>query len=199
MGTARTVVNVLLTEQASSAWWTGALEMVHKVDTGASVLAWLILALVYFVLTIDALISWDTLTSVPADEVPAGGSVLAGVGRALIELLLTVAPGVAQGALAVMRVAGIDADAGVLAQAVGGHPSVESRHLTGHIGHVTVSTGPSRRTQTPGLCFFLNASTFVFTWRPTTEIHQGLTVFPSVAQGAGAAVGTQAINTCSFI
>lgn len=36
--------------------------MVHKVDTGASVLAWLILALVYFVLTIDALISWDTLT-----------------------------------------------------------------------------------------------------------------------------------------
>lgn len=26
-----------------------------------------------------------------------------------------------------------------------------------------------------------------------------LTVFPSVAQGAGAAVGTQAVHTCSFI
>lgn len=199
VGTAGTVVNVLFAEQASSAWWTGALEMVHKVDTGASVLAWLILALVHFILTIDTLISWDTLTSIPADEVPASGSVLAGVGRALIELLLTVAPSVAQGALAVMRVSSIDADARVLAQVVNGHPSVESRHLTGYIGHITVSTSPSRRTQTPGLCFFLNASTFVFTWRPTTEVHQGLTVFASVAQGAGAAVGTQAINTYSFI
>ena len=46
---------------------------------------------------------------------------LAGVGRALIELLLTVAPGVAQGALAVMRVSSIDADARVLAQVVNGH------------------------------------------------------------------------------
>lgn len=80
VGTPDTVINVLFTKQASSAWWTGALEVVHKVDTGAPVLAWLILALIYFILAIDALISWDTLTSVPADEVPAGGSVLAGVG-----------------------------------------------------------------------------------------------------------------------
>lgn len=80
MGTPGTVINVLFTKQASSAWWTGALEVVHKVDTGASILAWLILALVYFILTIDTLISWDTLTSVAADEVPAGGSMLAGVG-----------------------------------------------------------------------------------------------------------------------
>lgn len=98
-----------------------------------------------------------------------------------------------------MRIASIDTDAGVLAQVVSGHPSMEGRHLTGHIGHITVSTSPSRWAQAPGLCFFLNASTFVFTWRPTTEVHQGLTVFPCVAQGAGAAVGTQAINTCSFI
>lgn len=35
--------------------------MVHEVDTGASVLAWLILTLIYFILAIDALISWDTL------------------------------------------------------------------------------------------------------------------------------------------
>jgi len=199
VGTPGTVINVLFTKQASSAWWTGALEVVHKVDTGAPVLAWLILALIYFILAIDALIPWDTLTSVAADEVPADGSVLAGVGRALIKLLLTVAPGVAQGALAVMRIASIEADAGVLAQVVSGHPFVEGRHLTGHIGHITVSTSPSRWAQAPGLCFFLNASTFVFTWRPTTEVHQGLTVFPCVAQGAGAAVGTQAVNTYSFI
>lgn len=80
MGTPNTVINVLFTKQASSAWWTGALEMVHEVDTGASVLAWLILTLIYFILAIDALISWDTLTSVPANEVPAGGPMLAGVG-----------------------------------------------------------------------------------------------------------------------
>lgn len=42
-----------------------------------------------------------------------------------------------------MRVASIDADAGVLAQVVSGHPSVQGCHLTGHIGHVTVSTSPS--------------------------------------------------------
>lgn len=35
--------------------------MVHQVDTGASVLARLVLALVHFVLTVDALIAWDTL------------------------------------------------------------------------------------------------------------------------------------------
>lgn len=45
---------------------------------------------------------------------------LAGIGRALIQLLLTVAAGVAQGALAVMGVPGVDADARVLAQAVNG-------------------------------------------------------------------------------
>lgn len=62
------------------------------------------------------------LTSVSTNEVPAGGSVLAGIGCTLVQLLLAVAPRVAQGALAVVRVAGIDADARVLAQAVGGHP-----------------------------------------------------------------------------
>lgn len=47
---------------------------------------------------------------------------LAGIGRALLQLLLTVAPSVAQGALAVMGVPSIDADAGVLAQAVHRQP-----------------------------------------------------------------------------
>lgn len=35
--------------------------MVHKVDTGASILAWLVLALIHFILAVDTLISWDTL------------------------------------------------------------------------------------------------------------------------------------------
>ena len=34
--------------------------MVHEVDTGASVLAWLILTLIYFILAIDALILGHT-------------------------------------------------------------------------------------------------------------------------------------------
>lgn len=42
--------------------------MVHKVDTGAPVLAWLILALIYFILAIDALIAWDTLTGTSKKE-----------------------------------------------------------------------------------------------------------------------------------
>lgn len=85
--------------------------MVHQVDTGAPVLAGLILALVHFILTVDTLISWDTLTPVSTNEVAAGGPVLAGVGCTLIELLLAVAAGVAQRALAVMRAASADADA----------------------------------------------------------------------------------------
>lgn len=78
------------------------------------------------------------LTSVSTNEVPAGGSVLAGIGRTLVQLLLAVAPGVAQGALAVVRVAGIDADARVLAQAVGGHPwgTRGGRHVTEDTGRV---------------------------------------------------------------
>lgn len=37
------------------------LEMVHEVDAGASVLAWLVLALIHFILTVDTLITWNTL------------------------------------------------------------------------------------------------------------------------------------------
>lgn len=199
VGAPGTVINVVFTEQASSAWGTGTLEMVHQIDTGASVLARLVLALVHFILAIDTLISWDTLTPVSTDEVTAGGPVLAGIGRALVQLLLAVAPSVAQGALAVMGITSVDADAGVLAQAVSGQPSAGGCHLTGNVGHVTVCTSPARGTQAPGFRFFLNTSPFVFTWRSTTEVHQGLAVFPSVAQGAGAAVGAQAIDTYSFI
>lgn len=46
---------------------------------------------------------------------------LAGVGCTLVKLLLTVAPRVAQWALAVVGVAGIDTDARVLAQVFNGH------------------------------------------------------------------------------
>lgn len=199
VGAPGTVIDVLFTKQAAGARWAGALEVVHQVDTGAPILAWLVLALIYLVLAVDTLVPWDALTSVSTNEVPAGGSVLAGIGQTLIQRLLAVAPGVAQGALAVVRVASIDADARVLAQAVGGQPSPLGRHLTGDIGHVTVGTGPPGWTQAPGARFFLHAGAFVFTWRPAAEVHQGLTVFPSVAQGAGAAVGAQAVHTCSFI
>lgn len=47
-----------------SAWWAGALEMVHEVDAGASILAGLVLALIHFILAIDTLIPWDTLPRV---------------------------------------------------------------------------------------------------------------------------------------
>lgn len=46
---------------------------------------------------------------------------------------------------------------------------------------------------------FLNTSSFVFTWRPAAEVYQGLTVFAGVAQGTGAAVGAQAVNTRALI
>jgi len=35
--------------------------VVHKVDTGAPILAWLVLALIHFILAVDTLISRDTL------------------------------------------------------------------------------------------------------------------------------------------
>lgn len=111
VGAPSAVIDVFFTQQTPSAWWAGTLEMVHKVDAGASILAWLVLALIHFILTVDTLISWNTLTSVPSNEVTARGTVLAGIGRTLVKLLFTVAPRVAQGALAVMRVASIDADA----------------------------------------------------------------------------------------
>lgn len=199
MGASGAVINVLFTKQAPSAWWARALEMVHQVDAGASVLARLVLALIHFILAVDTLISRNTLTSVSSYEVTAGGAVLAGVGCTLVKLLLTVAPRVAQWALAVVGVAGIDADARVLAQVFNGHSFLQGCCLTGHVEHITVCTIPSRRTQAAGPCLFLNTSPLVFTWRPAAEVHQGLTVFARVAQGAGAAVGTQAVNTRSLI
>lgn len=115
VGALSTVIDVLLTQQAPGAWGAGTLEMVHKVDAGASILAGLVLALVHFILTVDTLISWNTLTSVSSNEVTAGGTMLAWIGCTLVKLLLAVAPRVAQGALAVMGVASIDTDARVLA------------------------------------------------------------------------------------
>lgn len=111
VGAPSTVVDVFFTKKAPSAWWARALEMVHKVDAGASVLARLVLALIHFVLAVDTLISGNTLTSVSSYEVSAGGTVLAWIGRTLVQLLLTVAPRVAQWALAVMGVASVDTDA----------------------------------------------------------------------------------------
>lgn len=199
MGTPSTFINVLFTQQAPGAWGTRTLEMVHKVDAGASILAGLVLALVHFILTVDTLISWNTLTSVSSDEVIAGGTMLAWIGCTLIKLLLAVAPRVAQGALAVMGVASIDTDARVLAQVFNRYSFLQGCRLTGHVEYITVCTVPSRRTQTVGPCLFLNTSSFVFTWRPAAEVHQGLTVFPGVAQGTDASVGTQTINTRSRI
>lgn len=194
-----TVINVLFTKQAPGAWWARTLEMVHKVDAGASVLAGMVLALVHFILTVDTLISWNTLTSVSSDEVTAGGTVLAWIGCTLVKLLLAVAPRVAQGALAVMGVASIDTDARVLTQLFNGHAFLQGCRLTGHVEHVTVCTIPSWRTQAVGPCLLLNTGSFVFTWRPAAEVHQGLAVFPGVPQGTGAAVGPQAINTRSRV
>lgn len=61
VGAPGTVINVLFTKQAPSARWARTLEMVHEVDAGASVLAWLVLALIHFILTVDTLITWNTL------------------------------------------------------------------------------------------------------------------------------------------
>lgn len=35
--------------------------MVHQVDTGAPILAWLVLALIHLVLAVDTLVPWDAL------------------------------------------------------------------------------------------------------------------------------------------
>lgn len=72
------------------------------------------------------------LTPVSTDEVTAGGPVLAGIGRALVQLLFAVAPSVTQGTLAVMGVTSIDADAGVLAQAINGQPWKTQRRKERH-------------------------------------------------------------------
>lgn len=85
--------------------------MVHEVHAGASVLARLILTLIYFIFAVDSLVPRNTLTSVSANEVTAGGTVLAGIGRTLVQLPFAVASRVAQRALAVVRVASVDADA----------------------------------------------------------------------------------------
>lgn len=173
--------------------------MVHKVDAGAPILARLVLTLVHFILAVDTLISWNTLTSVSSYEVGTGGTMLAWIGRTLVKLLLAVAPRVAQWALAVMGIASIDTDTRVLAQVFNRYSFLQGCGLAGHVEHITVCTVPPRRTQAVGPCLFLNTSSFVFTRRSAAEVHQGLTVFAGVAQRTGAAVGTQAINTCPLI
>lgn len=52
----------LITEfHTSSAWWTGALEMVDKVYACSSILAGLKLALIHFIFTVDTLVPRHTL------------------------------------------------------------------------------------------------------------------------------------------
>lgn len=158
-----TVINILFTPQASSAWWTGTLEMVHQVNASPSILAWLVLAFIYLIFTVDSLVSWYTLTSISSNIISTSGSMLAGIGGTFIQLFLTVAARVAQRALAMVSVASIDALPRVLTQAINRHFSAGCSHLTGDIGHITISPSPARRTQTLGLCFSLSAGAFIFT------------------------------------
>lgn len=195
--TSGTVIDVLFAEQAPSARWTGALEVIHKINAGASILARLVLAFIHFIFTVNSLVPGDTLASVSTDEVDAGGSVLAGVGHTLIQLLFTVAPRITHGTLAAVSVADRSADARVLAQEINRYPFVGGCQLTRDSGHIAVNSSPCRRTLAPRHSLFLNTSAFVFTWRPTAEVHQGLTVLPGVAQGASTAIGAQAIHTYS--
>lgn len=55
--TSGTVINVLFAEQAPSARWTRALEVIHKVNAGASILARLVLAFIHFILAVNSLVS----------------------------------------------------------------------------------------------------------------------------------------------
>lgn len=115
------------------------------------------------------------LAPVSPDEVAAGGAVLAGVGRALVQLLLAVAPRVAQGALAVVRVAGVDADAGVLAQAVGGHACGSRRRERRH-GGARGTSGPgrpmSRPTRASGRAGVYSAAFTTLNTRYISKIHR---------------------------
>lgn len=138
--------------------------MVHQVNASPSILAWLVLAFIYLIFTVDTLVSWYTLTSIASNIISASGSMLAGIGGTFIQLVLTVAACVAQGALAVVSVASIDACPRVFTQAVNRHFSARRSHLTGNIGHITISPSPPGRTQTLGLCFSLRAGAFIFTW-----------------------------------
>lgn len=58
--------------------------MVHEVNTGASIPAWLILTLIDFIFAVDTLISWNTLTSVSTNEISAGSTMLARIGCTFI-------------------------------------------------------------------------------------------------------------------
>lgn len=114
--------------------------MPHEVDTGASVLTGMRLALVDLDLTVLSSVAWHTITLVSSHISPTGGAIVTRVVLAVVHLAFAVAASVVSGTFAEVSDASVDAVSSVVAEFVSLDTSLACCSLTGHFGDVTVAS-----------------------------------------------------------
>lgn len=170
--------------------------MPHQVDAGASILAWMGLALVDLHFTVLPCVAGHAITLVSSHVSPTGGAIVTGFVLTVIDLAFAVAAGVISRTFTVVGVRCVDTVAAMVAQVICLEPSLASGRLTGDSGDVTVASRPAASTVTDVRSILLATAPSVLTGRgASAPVNGGLTAVSGEALGAGAAEGLQAVLT----
>lgn len=168
--------------------------MVDEVDTGSTVEAGLRVTLIYIVLAVNSLEAWLTFTFIGALIVQTSSSIATWVGLAFIDHLFTITACVSSLTLTLMVISNIYATPSVLTYILHFQTVSGSKVLTGHIGNITVKSGPPHSTVASpgGSC--LRAGPAILTTDLTAEVFKILAVKSIESHRAGAAIGAQTIS-----
>lgn len=140
-----TVIYIDFTLYSMCSWWAGTDEVVDEVDTSSTIETGLRVTLIYIILTVDSLKAWFTFAFVRALIVHTSSSIATRVGFAFIDHLFTITACVSRLALTLMGISNIYAAASILAYILHFHTTCGSKVLTGHVGNITVKSGPPHR------------------------------------------------------
>lgn len=173
--------------------------MVDEVDTGSTVQAGLRVTLIYIVLAVNSLEAWLTFTFIGALIVQTSSSIATWVGLAFIDHLFTITACVSSLTLTLMVISNIYATPSVLAYILHFQTVSGSKVLTGHVGNITVKSGPSHSTVASPGSSCLRAGPTILTTDLTAEVFEILAVKSIESHGAGAAIGAQTISAGASI
>lgn len=179
--------------------WAGTDEVVDEVDTGSTIETGLRVTLIHIVLTVNSLVAWFTFTFISALIIHTSSSIATWVGLAFIDHLFTITACVSGLALTLMGFSNIYAAASILAYILPFQTISARKVFTGHVGNITVKSGPPYRAVAGpgGSC--LRAGPAIVATDLAAQVYKILAVESTEPHGAGAAIGPQTISAGASI
>lgn len=169
--------------------------MVDEVDAGSTIEAGFRVTLIHIVLAVNSLEAWFTFTFIGALIVQTSSSIATRVRLAFIDHLFTITARVSRLTLTLMVISNVNATASVLANILHFQTISGGKVLTGHVGDITIKSGPPHGTVASPGGGRLRAGPAVLTTDLTAEVFKILAVKSIESHGAGATVGAQPICT----